>query len=382
MDRTESAPRIVYRHSPVTRVCHWINAICFFMLLMSGMQIFNAHPTLNFGRTTDFQHPFFSLEPNGFPYWTTLPQIEDLATGRRWHFFFAWLLVLNGAVYLGELFVAPAHPRLLRQRSRYQGHPARDHRSRAAALSQGRRGAALQRAAEARLSRRDRRLSGADPRRADDVAGDGRRLPWLLDLFGGRQSARPMHFLLASFLVAFFIVHLAMVVLSGPINNIASMITGRYGSRRTTMPPKTRHRLTRRETLLRLIAGGGALSLSGCDFDARDPGVLGIARFGRKADPLRPARAARAARGAGAANSASDISTYFRPNGSIAPDDPDYQDAVANNFADWKLEVGGLVENPLKLSLADLRALPRAPRSPATIASKAGAASANGPARR
>ena len=53
-----------------------------------------------------------------------------------------------------------------------------------------------------------------------------------------------------------------------------------------------------------------------------------------------------------------DISSYFRPNGSTAPDDPDYQDAAANGFADWQLEVGGLVENELKLSLAELRALP------------------------
>ena len=52
--------------------------------------------------------------------------------------------------------------------------------------------------------------------------------PWLLDLFGGRQSARAVHFLLASFLVGFLLVHLAMVVLSGPINNLASMVTGRY----------------------------------------------------------------------------------------------------------------------------------------------------------
>jgi thiosulfate reductase cytochrome b subunit len=52
--------------------------------------------------------------------------------------------------------------------------------------------------------------------------------PWLLTLFGGRQGARAAHFLLASYLVLFMIVHLVMVVLSGPINNMRSMITGRY----------------------------------------------------------------------------------------------------------------------------------------------------------
>ncbi len=53
-------------------------------------------------------------------------------------------------------------------------------------------------------------------------------VPGLLDLFGGRQSARTLHFISASLTVAFVVVHLAMVFLAGPINEIRSMITGRY----------------------------------------------------------------------------------------------------------------------------------------------------------
>jgi thiosulfate reductase cytochrome b subunit len=52
--------------------------------------------------------------------------------------------------------------------------------------------------------------------------------PWMVDLFGGRQSARSIHFLAASLIVLFILVHLAMVVLSGLWNNVRSMITGRY----------------------------------------------------------------------------------------------------------------------------------------------------------
>ena len=52
--------------------------------------------------------------------------------------------------------------------------------------------------------------------------------PWLLDLFGGRQSARSIHFIVAWLLVLFVIVHLLMVVLAGPVSEIRSMITGRY----------------------------------------------------------------------------------------------------------------------------------------------------------
>jgi thiosulfate reductase cytochrome b subunit len=52
--------------------------------------------------------------------------------------------------------------------------------------------------------------------------------PWLLDLFGGRQSARSLHFIAAVVLVGFFFVHIAMVVLAGPYNEMRSIISGRY----------------------------------------------------------------------------------------------------------------------------------------------------------
>jgi len=123
-------------------------------------------------------------------------------------------------------------------------------------------------------------------------------------------------------------------------------------------------KLTRRETLLKLIAGGGALSLAGCGLDARSPAALAVLE---KAETLTrlAQRALLAPREALAREyRPQDISSYFRPNGSTAPDDADYQDAAANGFADWRLEVGGLVDNPLKLSLADLRAF--APRTQIT----------------
>ncbi len=223
-----AAQRLVLRHSALTRICHWINAIAFFALLMSGLQIFNAHPALNFGQTTDFARPLLSLAPNGFPSWATLPEAQDLAVGRRWHFFFAWALVLNGAVYLGDL--------LLRGRIRRLWPSRRDLKSIPRAIIEH---------ARLRFPKGDEALrynvlqklaylaaiaafpllilAGLTMSPAMDAA-----FPGLVDLFGGRQSARAVHFLLASFLVAFVAVHLAMVVLSGPINNVASMVTGRY----------------------------------------------------------------------------------------------------------------------------------------------------------
>jgi thiosulfate reductase cytochrome b subunit len=137
---TTVAPRIIARHSVLVRATHWINALCFFFLLLSGLQIFNAHPALNLGNRSDFEHPFFlliasenpageikgvttifgksinttgllgasrdesgELAPRGFPSWATIPSYQDLATGRRWYFFFAWILALNGLVYFTNL---------------------------------------------------------------------------------------------------------------------------------------------------------------------------------------------------------------------------------------------------------------------------------------
>jgi thiosulfate reductase cytochrome b subunit len=258
------ALRIVYRHSLVVRVCHWINAVCFLILLMSGLQIFNANPQLNFGYATDFKHPLFSLssrqdgdnltgvttlfgrsfnttgwlgaskgpdgelEERGFPSWATLPSEQDLATGRRWHFFFAWILVINGLVYIAnllggrhirDLLPTPADlraiPHTIAEHLKLR-FPKGD-----AALSYN----VLQKLAylSVVIAFPILILAGLTMSPAMDSA-----FPWLVSLFGGRQSARAVHFLIASYLVLFVLVHLVMVLISGVFNNLRSMITGRY----------------------------------------------------------------------------------------------------------------------------------------------------------
>jgi thiosulfate reductase cytochrome b subunit len=52
--------------------------------------------------------------------------------------------------------------------------------------------------------------------------------PWLLDLFGGRQTARTIHFLTMLALIGFFVVHMAMILLAGPLNEMRSILTGWY----------------------------------------------------------------------------------------------------------------------------------------------------------
>ena len=264
--RSLAVPRVVVRHSALVRVCHWVNALCFLILLMSGLQIFNAHSSLSWGRATDFEHPFLSfsakendngdvtagettlfghtfdttglfgasrgsdgeMEERGFPSWATLPAEQDLAMGRRWHFFFAWLLVINGLVYVANLVAARHFRDLWPSVADLRAIPraVRDH-----ALLRFPKGKealhynVLQKLAylSVVVTFPILVLAGLTMSPAMDSA-----FPWLLVLFHGRQSARTVHFVLAACLVAFVVVHLVMVLVSGVFNNMRSMITGRY----------------------------------------------------------------------------------------------------------------------------------------------------------
>ena len=257
--------RVVVRHSALVRVCHWINALCFVILLMSGLQIFNARPGLSWGAATDFKHPFFSfstrenddgsltglttvfgrsldttgwlgasrgedgeMEERGFPAWATLPAERDLAMGRRWHFFFAWLLVLNGLVYIVKLSAGRHLFDLLPSAADLKAIPrtVADHvRLRFPKGGEALRYNVLQKLAylSVVVAFPILVLAGLTMSPAIDAA-----FPWLLPLFHGRQSARTVHFLLAGYLVLFVVVHFAMVLVSGFFNNMRSMITGRY----------------------------------------------------------------------------------------------------------------------------------------------------------
>jgi thiosulfate reductase cytochrome b subunit len=259
-------PRIVYRHSLLVRVTHWINALCFALLLMSGLQIFNAHPELDWGNVSTFDRPFFSLTaqedgngairgvttflghsltttgvlgasrdengdvvPRGFPGWITIPSYQDLATGRRWHFFFAWILALNGLVYVLNLFIK-------RRLTRDFVPSPKELRSIPHAIIEHAR-LRFPKADEALHYNVLQKLAYLSVIVAFPILilagltmspGMDSSFPWLLDLFGGRQSARAIHFIAASYLVLFVLVHLVMVLVSGVFNNLRSMITGRY----------------------------------------------------------------------------------------------------------------------------------------------------------
>jgi thiosulfate reductase cytochrome b subunit len=270
---TQDAPHkreVVYRHAVVVRLTHWINVLCVTLLLLSGLQIFNYHPALYWGNygyrgvpsvvsigsaidpangepvgvtriagwsfvTTGALGVSYDSErgvvARAFPAWLTLPG-AGLALARDWHFLMAWLFVGNGAVYL--LFgvfnghfrrnLAPAADQL---RVRHILADLWDHvRLRVPRGEAARRYNVLQKLAYLTvvfLLLPIMVLSGLTMSPAVTAA-----VPSLFDLFGGRQSARTIHFLVANLLVLFVLVHVIEVFLAGVVNGMRSMITGRY----------------------------------------------------------------------------------------------------------------------------------------------------------
>jgi thiosulfate reductase cytochrome b subunit len=256
-----------YRHALIVRLTHWINAIALAILLMSGLQIFNAHPSLSWGNssysdrapifetaaatapdgrtigtTRIFNHTFNTTGvlglstdggrqvAKGFPSWITIPSFQWLAMARHWHLFFAWLLVINGCVFLTFSFLSRHVAQdLLPTRLDWRsiGRSVRDHvRFRHPTGAAAARYNVLQKLtylAVIFVLLPFMVLTGwaMSPRLDSLQAG------WV-DFIGGRQAARTLHFVVAWTLVLFVLIHVFEVLISGVWNNLRSMITGRY----------------------------------------------------------------------------------------------------------------------------------------------------------
>jgi len=115
--------------------------------------------------------------------------------------------------------------------------------------------------------------------------------------------------------------------------------------------------LDRRGFLARGLAVAGAAVLGGCDGLSQQPWVQRILAWEETLTRVTQ-RALLSPKALAREYSEADLSKDFKANGSIDPQDADYQTLAANDFADWRLEVGGLVGEPLSLSLDDLRAMP------------------------
>ena len=256
---------VIKRHRISTRLWHWTNALTLLIMLMSGLMIFNAHARLywgdyganddkawlvidDVGNTGFVEFAGFRVETTGvlgiwtdsegevkrraFPHWATIPSSYDLQAARRWHFTFAWILAVALTLYM--------------LRSLWNGHVRKDLQIHKREWSPRHIWHDIREHAHLRFP------TGEDARHYNIlqkisyigvifillplIIFTGLTMspamnagwPWLLDLFGGRQSARSLHFIAAFLLVAFFFVHIAMVILAGPVNEVRSMITGKY----------------------------------------------------------------------------------------------------------------------------------------------------------
>jgi thiosulfate reductase cytochrome b subunit len=259
--------KLVYRHPLPIRIMHWINVIALTLMLFSGLQIFNAHPSLYWGNRSDEgteildlsarqdaagkltgvtrigRHEFTTTgvlgvsngkdgkpQVRGFPSWLTVPGSQWLAMGRRWHFFFAWVFVLNGLCYVSYA-VATRHV----QRDLWPtgadwrgiGRSILDHlRFKHPHGEEALRYNILQRLAYLTVifvfGVGIVLMGLAMSPRMDAV------LSPMVEAVGGRQSARTIHFIIAWAFVAFVLIHLFEVLISGVFNQLRGMITGYY----------------------------------------------------------------------------------------------------------------------------------------------------------
>lgn len=256
---------LVYRHRLATRLWHWTNVICVFIMLMSGLMIFNAHPRLYWGDFgANFDAPWLiigheasrgflqlgetqitttgwlgqwtdsagNVQNYAFPEWATIPSDYNLALARRWHLAFALIFAFGLLFFMiGSLINRHIQKDLAFRREELK--PAhiwgdiKDH-------------------LKLKFHNPHNPLSFNILQKFSYVGviflllptliltgltmspGMTAAWPWLIDLFQGRQSARSIHFICAMLVAGFIVVHLALVVLAGPYNEIRSMITGRF----------------------------------------------------------------------------------------------------------------------------------------------------------
>lgn len=265
-----SAGPLVYRQSRWTRLTHFLWALCLFFMLLSGLQIFNARPQLYIGQESGFGYDNTILRigaentesgPRGFteifgrrfdttgvlgwsgrpgyesarafPSWATIPSYYDLGTARVVHFFFAWILSVTLLVWLaasllnghlrGDLWPRAKDfrrlPRDVADHARLRFHRARGYNS----LQKLAYGGVLFVLLPLMI------LTGLAMSPSMNAV-----LPFLPEVFGGRQTARTIHFTIMLLLVLFFLVHILMILAAGPVNELRSIITGWY----RTDPPE------------------------------------------------------------------------------------------------------------------------------------------------
>ena len=215
------------RHALSTRIWHWLNAVSLVVLFMSGLNISNAHRYLYWGEW-GFLPSQAWLHVWRFPGWATIPGYYSLASARDWHVLFAWVFGISLLLFmLAALFNGHFRRDIV---------PTRGEWSRRAISADVRRHVRFQFAPERGKYNLLQKyaygfvlfvllplmiLTGMAMSPGMDAAW-----PFLSQAFGGRQSARSIHFIIAWALFGFLVLHVVLLLLTQPARNVDDMITG------------------------------------------------------------------------------------------------------------------------------------------------------------
>jgi methionine sulfoxide reductase catalytic subunit len=351
---------MVYLDFPIwIRFAHFINIIFITLLIRSGIEILSALPKLYWNehaipetewiKFTKKKMPqdklWISLEEEeSFSSWIALPGHKNLGLGRHWHFFSIIFWIANGAVYCILLFTSDEWQRLvptslsivpqaIHDAMLYAslhfppaGHPYN-------AIQQ------LTYFVVVFILGPFMIATGSAMSPAIDA-----RFPWYPKIFRGRQVARSLHFLGLIAFVLFIIIHLTMVTVERFPENMGNIVLGKGTGTSFGVALGLFGLLVISVVIVHVWATGASLQKP-----RRVQNALDILIMPAKWILFRKAISKQQL-------TRSKISPFFRVNG-YPPEAKEFKDLLKNNFADWKLKIYGLVENPLELSLADLHVI-------------------------
>ncbi len=344
------------------RLGHVINLLFLGLLIRSGLQILAAHPRLYWREDCNPRKAWLKFTRKNVPtdkLYTSMddevsfspllaqPGKKNLGLGRHWHFFIIVFWLLNGIIYVVLLFATGEWARLIPTSwdivprawhtllTYLSLHipPASDFQP-YDPLQQ------LAYAAVVFLLAPFMLLTGAAMSPAIEA-----RFPWYIKLFGGRQAARSLHFLSMLAFVVFIIIHTALVLIVHFQDNIRNIV---FGTARSDVAPALLIALV---VLLFVVLVYIWASWYSLRHKRRMQHALGVV-----VDPVRRLLLHRDV--SKQRYKPSDLSTYFWVNGR-PPVDEEFERLMRNDFCEWRLKIGGLVEVERDFSLDDLKRLPK-----------------------
>jgi methionine sulfoxide reductase catalytic subunit len=345
------------------RLAHYINFLFLTLLIRSGIQILSDHPRLYWNKHCTPGSEWLKFTRKVFPknkHWTSMDEAVDvspwialpggrhnLGIGRHWHFFAVAFWVLNGLVYMAFLFGTDGWRRLIP--TSWDFFPAAWHTFLSYAtfhlppagtlnpynpLQQLAYGAVVFVLAPLSI------LTGAAMSPAVDA-----RFPWYPRLFGNRQKARSLHFLVMVAYLIFIPIHVALVAIENFPQKMDQIVLGL----------ENRHVTFAVSLALVAIAVVVAIHVLLTWWSLRRPRTVQHVS-GILTDWLTRLLLYRLT--SRQEYTKADISPYFWINGT-APSGEHWNGLARDGFANWRLQVNGLVEEPLLLSVAELRAMPQ-----------------------